>query len=220
MEYFYYPFNRCREYRQPIDDDTVRLFPRFCELLEAGNYFLCGRNEAILSLLVYWIFYGADRGVKLSQLFETKDFTCIFPDDTRSMIGDFSRIIDGMQERFVEFNQTPLTREVLSIRKSKVWHNRYLYPQGPEGSYSFLEVSESHKYGRYSVSIKDDSLGWIEEPDRTCNYWHYCFVYQGETISGQFSSFQEAKKELFDYIYNHISPEEYLKLMNLEHNND
>ena len=37
VEYFYYPFNRCREYRQPIDDDTVRLFPRFCELLEAGH---------------------------------------------------------------------------------------------------------------------------------------------------------------------------------------
>ena len=214
--YFYYPLNRHRQYTELLENDTLRLFPEFCQIVESGGYYLCDYHEAILALLIYWIFRGADKGLWPSQLFEEFAIENVFLyNSDRSLMGDFTRVVEGMQQRFDEFGQEPLPKEVFDLRMSKVRQMGSLYARGFEGKYSFLSVALGPQNGCYRVSIGEKHLGMIEEPSRECRDWNYSIEYQDQTISGHASSFDDAKKKIFDYIYKKATPEEYLKLMSI-----
>ena len=219
VEYLYYSFECGHEGLLYAKDDTVRLFPRLCELIEAGGYYLCGRGEAILALMLYWVYYGADKGLDFCQIIKTKeesyDSHCLPYYDEGMLYGNFSRVTSGMQERFPEYGQLPLSRDVLSLRWKRIW-TRPGWSHTLEGKCSFLTISKGPRYGVYRVSIERDYLGWIEEPNRECDYWRYNYIYEGHELSGEVSSFEEARKTLFDYIYSHTTPEEYYKMMKLK----
>lgn len=221
VKYFYYSFEGGQEGFLSANDDTVRLFPRLCQLIEAGGYYLCGRGEAILALMLYWVYFGADKGLNFCQIIKTKeedyDCNCLPYYDEAFLYGNFSRVTSGMQERFAEYGQMPLKREVLNLRERKIWTRPWWYGFSDklEGNYSFLTISKGPRYGVYRVSIERDHLGWVEEPNREFDNWHYNYIYEGHELSGEVSSFEEARKVLFDYIYSHTTPEEYYKLMKL-----
>lgn len=218
VEYLYYPFEGGQEGFLYANDDTVRLFPRLCQLIEAGGYYLCGRGEAILALMLYWVYFGADKGWNFCQIIKTKEenYDChCLPYYEGLLYGNFSRVTSGMQKRFPEHGQLPLSRDVLSLRRNRIW-TRPGWSDSLEGKYSFLTISKGSRYGVYLVSIENDSLGRIEEPNRECEHWRYNYVYEGHELFGEASSFEDARKLLFDYIYSHTTPEEYYKLMKLK----
>ena len=218
VEYLYYPFHKHQQGFSSWNDDVVRLFPKLCQLIEAGGYYLCGQRDATLALMLYWIFYGADKGVDFCQLFKENEQRYDYhylPYYDPILYGDFSRVTDWMQERFPEYGQLPLSRDVLSLRGNRIW-TRLGWSHTLEGKYSFLTISKGPRYGVYRVSIEKIWLGWIEEPNRECEYWRYNYVYEGHELSGEASSFGNARKVLFDYIYSHTTPEEYYKLMKLK----
>ena len=217
VEYLYYSFEGGQEGFLYANDETVKLFPRLCQLIEAGGYYLCGRGEAILALMLYWVYFGADKGWSFCQIIKTKEenYDChCLPFDDGLLYGNFSRVTSGMQERFPEYGQLPLSRDVLSLRRNRIW-TRPGWSDSLKGKYSFLTISKGSRYGVYLVSLENDSLGRIEEPNRECEHWRYNYVYEGHELSGEASSFEDARKILFDYIYSHTTPEEYYKLMKL-----
>ena len=221
VEYFYYPYDGSPSGLLSSNDDTVRLFPKLCQLIEAGGYYLCGRGEAILTLMLYWIFYGADKGLGFCQVIkeEERNYDChCLPYYEDKLYGNFSRVSDRMLERFSEYGQKPLNRDAFSLRYKRIWRRPWwecCSTNELEGQYSFLTISKGSRYGVYRVSIENNCLGRIEEPNRECAYWRYNYVYEGNRLSGEASSFGDARKVLFDYIFSHITPEEYYKLMKL-----
>ena len=61
--YFHYPV-ACEE--QESISEMVRLFPEFCQLIDSGRFYIAcamGLHRTDIALCVYWVFYGADKGM-------------------------------------------------------------------------------------------------------------------------------------------------------------
>ena len=62
MHYFHYPVDN--------DQDTVTAmvenFPEFCQLIDEGDFYIAcaqGLHRTDIAFCLYWVFYGADKGI-------------------------------------------------------------------------------------------------------------------------------------------------------------
>ena len=67
LEYFYYPVDNKAE----MIESMVELFPSFCERIERGGFYIAcalGLHRTDIALCLYWVFYGADKGIAPPEL--------------------------------------------------------------------------------------------------------------------------------------------------------
>lgn len=212
VEYFNCSLSRNEGRILPEKEDFVKLFPKLCDLIDKGGFFITNKSMAQPLLLVYWFFHGADRGLYLSKLFKMDCFRHIIPIEDMVYA---CRLYDYMQKRFEKYGQAPLSNSVFQIRSSDLRQMWSPYPSTLVGYHSFLHITHASIYGRYDISLKGKRIGWIAQPDRFCHAWRYEYVLQNQTLNGESLSFDAAKKVAFDFLYTNMDASEYLNLMNI-----
>ena len=63
IRYFHYPVDTSAE----AINRMVRLFPDFCQLIDAGNFYIAcamGLHRTDIALCMYWLFHGANQGLQ------------------------------------------------------------------------------------------------------------------------------------------------------------
>ena len=62
VAYFHYPV----AYDEESIAEMIRLFPKFCELIDKGRFYIAcamGLHRTDIALCTYWMFYAADKGI-------------------------------------------------------------------------------------------------------------------------------------------------------------
>jgi len=207
MEYLHFPLNRKMALREEMNEKTMRLYPKFCELIDRGECYVFGMMEGFVSLLTYWLFHGADKDVPLHRLFAFPDGLRAFFRVESSLHVQIPRVANSMQEFFVKNNLSALPEEVFRMRLKRI------NGDFPTGTYSFLVISHDSICGRYQVALKGEEVaGWIEEPNRNHNDWVYSVDYKDCSTTGNAITVEEARKVFFDVVYQKSTPEEYYRL--------
>lgn len=121
--YFHYPVIKGLKDIQ----ETVELFPKFCELIDRGNFYIAcaqGLHRTDIALCLYWVFHAADKGIDPPELNGYLRVKGMKPDNILRSLNEYYRYKtekDGVP---------PLSPDVFKERKDTIkkqhlkgWHN-------------------------------------------------------------------------------------------------
>lgn len=113
IEYFHYPVDNDKETIVKM----VELMPELCKRIDKGNFYIAcamGLHRTDITLCVYWVFYGADRGIEppiLRGYTAEKGFTT----------NKIMRILNAIYQYITEVNNIePFPVEVFKDRKKMI----------------------------------------------------------------------------------------------------
>lgn len=110
MEFFHYPVDK----KKLNTEVMVDLLPKFCELIERGEFYIAcamGLHRTDIALCVYWVFYGADKGLDAPNL---RGYTEESGHDTNNIMQVLNAMYQFMTERD---GVEPMPIEVFKARK-------------------------------------------------------------------------------------------------------
>ena len=110
IDYFRFPIDR----KVRNIEEIIAAFPRFCELIDKGGFYMAcyhGLHRTDIAVSLYWVFYGADRGVEPPQIRGYRE------DEGRDT-SKIMRVLNAMYAKMTEINGAePMPAEVFKERK-------------------------------------------------------------------------------------------------------
>jgi hypothetical protein len=110
IDYFRFPIDR----KVRNIEEIIAAFPRFCELIDKGDFYMAcyhGLHRTDIAVSLYWVFYGADRGIEPPQIRGYRE------DEGRDT-SKIMRVLNAMYARMTEINGVePMPAEVFKERK-------------------------------------------------------------------------------------------------------
>ena len=113
MEFFHYPVDK----KKLNTEVMVKLLPKFCELIERGDFYIAcdmGLHRTDIALCVYWVFYGADKGLDAPKL---RGYTEESGHDTNNIMQVLNAMYNYMTEMDVKES---MPAEVFKVRKQAI----------------------------------------------------------------------------------------------------
>ena len=113
MEYFYYPVDN----RADVVESMVALFPEFCECIDRGGFYIAcamGLHRTDIALCTYWVFHGADNGMKPPTL---RGYLRESGHDTSKILRVLNAFYDKLTERE---GKEPMSIEEFKRRKQVI----------------------------------------------------------------------------------------------------
>ena len=109
IEYFHYP----------VDNEATTIMrmvenlPEFCERIDRGDFYIAcamGLHRTDIALCVYWLFYGADRGLQAPEIVGYRQKDGHRPDK-------LLRVINMMHDYMIDNGQTKMEQLTFKERK-------------------------------------------------------------------------------------------------------
>lgn len=116
IEYFYYPVDK----KLSLIDQMVRLFPKLCEKIDAGNFYIAcamGLHRTDIALCCYWIFHGADKGLPAPEIRGYRMADGHDVDKIMRVVNAFYKYVTS------EKGEPPFSQEIL-VKRKKIIANR------------------------------------------------------------------------------------------------
>ena len=113
MRYFHYPVDTAAE----TIAQMVELFPQFCELIDAGNFYIAcamGLHRTDIALNVYWLFHAADQGIQPPAIRGYRQ-------EDGHTIDKLNRVLNALYAAFAERNGIePMSQQTFKERKNSI----------------------------------------------------------------------------------------------------
>ncbi len=119
MEYFYYPIDN----RTDIIERMVNQFPELCKRIDQGGFYIAcamGLHRTDIALCTYWVFYGANKGVKPPTLWGYLKKT---GHDTSKILRILNAFYDKLTDRL---SQEPMSAQEFKYRKQVIMEQNRL----------------------------------------------------------------------------------------------
>lgn len=95
----------------------VKLLPEFCRHIDEGNFYIAcamGLHRTDIALCVYWVFYGAEKGIEPPEI---RGYHVASGHNTDKIM----RMLNGIYSYMTEMNgKEPMPIEVFKKRKKEI----------------------------------------------------------------------------------------------------
>ena len=111
MRYFHYPVDTSAEAIMQM----VELFPKFCDLLDAGDFYIAcamGLHRTDIALNAFGLFHGVDEGLQPPEIHGYRQ-------ENGHTTDKLNRVINALYAAFIERNGIePMPQQLLKERKT------------------------------------------------------------------------------------------------------